>query len=135
MSRLTDLLLQDDLNTQERNEFVNLVQRLEQDVADAAGFVQGFVTTISQRTRFMRAMDVYTTGMSLNSLARGVQFFNAAAGGHVGFAGVIDGTHGEYRVGVDDDFENNHTEATFSIRHDPASPTDTNQFDFNILDD
>ncbi|MCH8877795.1 MAG: hypothetical protein IIA89_13395 [Chloroflexi bacterium] len=134
MHGLRELLEKESLTQRERNHLAEQLVQIQLMAMDASEFLGVTGATFKQRVRFMNSLDIFTTGMTVNSLGRGVQFFNPKAGGHMAFVGLINGTHGEFRIGVDDQLAVENTETTFSIRRDPASPSDTNQFNFNLPD-
>lgn len=100
MSRLGELIGQEELSNPERSELRRLVEILEQQAYEAAQVVGGNLIKLDAPIETSRAIMLNTTGSKQSSLARGLQFRNAANGSIVGLIHAPDDSAGVLNAGV-----------------------------------
>ncbi|KKN21774.1 hypothetical protein LCGC14_0922000 [marine sediment metagenome] len=102
MGRLAELIAQEDLSSNEREELKDLVEILEGllaavDIVDSSG-----QTTFQGPSRHYREAFFHTDSFSLSGRAKGIRMINSANTGILGYMGMRDNANGDLLVGIND---------------------------------
>lgn len=130
MGRFAELLVRrEELSPREELELLELAERLEQSAGEVDTIIA--TATFSERIRFQRALDIFTSGFASDSLARGILLHTRNDAGVTGYLGLQNSANGQMSFGIDDALGTDNTATRIFFRHDLAADDEDGAFFFS----